>query len=167
MRFASDDETIAAFLKVYDGIPEGDRERIPWEAIVIAAKIDANNFLGATLFAMQSTAVNQVKFIALSHYPGVMKATAKYAVMPAGERDRATFHQGLGFLPSPKGPTFIGKAIFGGASTTVADEENDGEKAPTFAMEENLDNIFPSATTMQNKLVPIRQRLLENSNETK
>jgi hypothetical protein len=168
MRFSTDDPSIAAFLEKYNSIPEGDRDKLSWEAIVVAGNIDVNHLMGATLFAVQSTSVNAVKFIALSNYPSIMKKTAQYAKMASGERDRATFHQGLGFLPSPKGPTFIGKAIFGGGTTTVpdSDEDSNDKPAPTFAMEEDVNTLFPSSTAMQSKLSPIR-RLLESGDQEK
>lgn len=164
MRFTSGDPTIAAFLNKYDSIPEGDREKLSWEAIVVAGGIDVSHLMGATLFAVQSASVNAVKFIAVSNYPSIMKKTVEYAKMASGERDRATLHQGLGFMPSPKGPTFIGKAFFGGGKSE-SDEEPD-DKPSTFAMEENINNLFPSSTAMQDKLSPIR-RLLESGDQEK
>ena len=166
MRFTPADPTIVTFLEKYDSIPIGDRDKLPWEAIVVSGNIDVHHLMGATLFAVQSMSVNAVKFIALSNYPSIMKKTAEYAKMASGERDRATFHQGLGFLPSPKGPTFIGKAIFGGGGTKEVDEDDKEEQPATFAMEEDVNNLFPSATAMQNKLSPIR-RLLESGDEEK
>jgi len=67
-------------------------------------------------------------------------------------------HQGLGFLPSPKGPTFIGKAVFAGQG---APEKEEPEQTATFGENDDIDQLFPSVTAMQDKLIPIRQRLLE------
>jgi len=163
MRFASNDLSIKAFLDTYNSIPEGDREKLPWEAIAIAAKVDVERLLGAIHFALQSDSVMQVKFIALSHYPSVMKKMMKYAKDKTGERDRAAINQAMGFTPSPKPPTFIGKAIFGAES--VSDDSEEEIKQPAFSMEDNVNSIFPSSTDMQNKLIPIRQRLLEEGDK--
>lgn len=165
MRFIQDDPDISSFLDKYDSIPESDQEKIPWEAIVVTAEIDAQHLVGAIMFAVQTTAYNAARFIATSHYPQIMKAAADSAKLPSGDRDRAAFHQMMGFTPSPKGPTFIGKAIFG--MNTGAKEQGDSEvpQAKPMAMEDDINALFPSATTTQNKLIPIRQRQLQSPSD--
>jgi hypothetical protein len=158
MRFAPHDEVISAFLKKYDAIPAGDRERLPWEAIALAAKIEMNQLLGSIMFAIQALSVNMVKIIALTSHPLITQARIKYAQLPSGDRDRTAIDTALGFLPSPKGPTFIGKAVFGSQSTT-SNSEN-AEAPATFGEDDDLDDLFPSCSTMQEKLLPIRQRQL-------
>ena len=160
MRFVADDPLVASFLEKYDSIPESDQERIPWEAVVLAAKIDANQLLGTILFAVQSESVNRVKFITLSHFPDIVRKAVDFAMLPGGEKDRMAFYQASGMIPSPKGPTFIGKAIFSNSQSSQADEVEEAPSAPTFTMEQNENHLFPSATDIQNKLVPIRQRTL-------
>ncbi len=157
MRFSMHDETIAAFLKKYDSIPVGDRRRVPWEAIALAAKLDIHRLTGAILFALQAASVNTVKVIALTAHPGVMQKTIDFARLPGGTQDRKTLHQGLGFLPTPKGPTFIGKAIFGPGGER---EDENSEESSVFGADDDLDQLFPPANTMQERLAPIRQRLL-------
>ena len=157
MRFAAQDEVIAAFLKKYDSIPAGDRERVPWEAVALAAKLDMHQLTGAILFALQAASVNTVKIIAYSNHPAVMQKTIEYAKLPSGDRDRTIVHRGLGFLPDPKGPVFIGKAEFGASGS-----KGTAEPAPTFSGDDDLDQIFPPADAMQEMLVPIRQRRLES-----
>ena len=161
----STDEAIETFLSKYDEIPESDRENLPWEAIVVATGIDVNHLLGAIQFALQQSSVTAVKFIALSHYPSIIKKQVEFAKERTGERDRAALNQALGFTPSPKGPTFIGKAVFG-AGKVETDEEEEQSKSANFSMEDDLDKLFPSATSMQNRLVPIRQRMLENGDDS-
>jgi len=68
-------------------------------------------------------------------------------------------HQALGFLPTPKGPTFIGKAVFGSAGDKEKEEPN--EKA-VFDEESDIDELFPSPSETLQKLVPIRQLRSEN-----
>lgn len=158
MRFAPHDSIINSFLKKYDSIAAGDRERLPWEAIALAAKIEMNELLGSIMFAIQAQSVNLVKIIALTSHPLVTRARVTYAQLPSGDRDRNALDTALGFLPSPKGPTFIGKAVFGSQQTKTTSEET--ETATTFGEDDDLDNLFPSSTTMQEKLLPIRQRQL-------
>lgn len=159
MRFSAQDEVIAAFLKKYDSIPTGDRESLPWEAVALAAKLDLHRLTGAILFALQAASVNIVKVIALSSHPAVMQATVDFAKLPSGEKDRTMVHQGLGFLPSPKGPTFIGKAVFGPSG---GKEKEEPTEAAMFDGDDDIDELFPSPSAMQEKLVPIRQLRSEN-----
>jgi len=159
MRFATEEPEITAFLHKYDSIPESDRVRLSWEAIALAANVNLRTLAGAVLFALRDMSVSTVKMIAFSNHPKVMKATVDYALMPSGDRDRTMVHRGLGFLPDPKGPTFIGKAVFGPSG---AKEGGDAEtQAATFSGDDELEELFPSSKIMQEKLVPLRQRLLE------
>jgi hypothetical protein len=161
MRFCREDETIAQFLRKYDSISGVDRERLPWEAIAIKAKIDIQQLTGAIMFALQASSANIVRMLAWSAHPAVMQKTIDYAKLPSGEKDRSMLHTGLGWLPSAKGPTFIGKqvAVFGGREST---ENNPAAPVSTFDGDDDLDQLFPSSSDMQQKLVPIRQRLLES-----
>lgn len=169
MRFASDDPSIQAFLEKYDDTPVGDREKLSWEAIAIAAGVDLRVFLGAAMLALQSHAVNTVKIIAMTNHPKITRARVKYGLLPSGEKDRTALDTAMGFLPSPKGPTFIGKAIFGSGKQNIndqgagrGDEDDDG---PVIESDDDpdLDILFPPSTEMQTKLIPIRQRLLESN----
>jgi len=171
MRFVGDDPTIQTFLEKYDSIPSGDREKLSWEAIALAAGLDLRVFLGSAMLALQSQAVNMVKIIAMTSHPKITRARVKYGLLPSGEKDRTALDTAMGFLPSPKGPTFIGKAIFGaggggqsggGPPAEVNDDDSDDED--TFIDVENLntEKFFPSSNTVQQKLIPIRQRMLED-----
>jgi hypothetical protein len=161
MRFAAQDETIAAFLKQYDKIPVGDRRRIPWEAVGLAAKLNLQQLTVAILFAMEAASVKTVKVLALSAHPKVMRKTIEYAGMLTGVKDRTMLHQGLGFLPTAKGPTFIGKAVFGGGGGREGTEPG---QPTVFGEDDDLDELFPPANAMQERLAPIRQRLLPAGN---
>lgn len=170
MRFSADDPSIGAFLEKYDSIPVGDRERVSWEAIALAAGLDSRVLLGSIMLALQSQAVNTVKIIAMTNHPKITAARVKYGLLPSGEKDRTALDTAMGFLPSPKGPTFIGKAIFGSGNQTMnaqgagkGDDDEDG--AVINADDEpDLDNLFPPANDMQQKLIPIRQKMLEGNN---
>jgi hypothetical protein len=160
MRFAPG-EVITAFLRKYDSIPVGDRERLPMEAIALAAGIDINHLLGSIMLALQAQAVNTVKIIAMTAHPAITRARVKYGQMPSGEKDRAALDTAMGFLPSPKSPTFIGKAIFG-SGRSVMDQQRAGSAEDETTLEDkddpDLDKLFPPANALQEKLTAIRQR---------
>jgi hypothetical protein len=160
MRFAGD-EVIRAFLAKYDSIPEGDRERLPMEAVALAAGLDINSLLGSVMLALQAQAVNTVKIIAMTHHPEITRARVRYGLMPSGEKDRTALDTAMGFLPSPKGPTFIGKAIFGSGRNVMDQQGGDDEEEPMVNNDNvDLDRLFPPATLMQEKLIPVRQKML-------
>jgi hypothetical protein len=160
MRFSPDDIT-AAFLKKYDAIPVGDREHLPIEAIALAAQINISHLLGSIMVSLQAQSVNAVKIIALTAHPKITEARVLYGTMPLGERDRTALDTAMGFLPSPKGPTFIGKAVFGSGKGRTDDDDGesmDDDDGP------DLDKLFPPANAMQTKLTGIRQRMLPPGN---
>ncbi len=166
MRFATDDHEINAFLRVYDKIPVGARTKVPWEAIAIAAKVNPKHLLGAIQLAVQTHCWNRSRFIAISNHPDVMDKRVEYAKMAGGERDRTQLDISLGFLQSPKGPTFIGKqvAVFGGnggQGKGKGDEDEGKTVEAQYDSSDGFDDLFPSPNDIQDKLVPIRQRLLE------
>lgn len=165
MRFSTQNETIKRFIDKYDSIPVGDRERLPWEAIILSAELDFDSFTGAAVFAIANFSSNKSKIIIASSHPKVTLARVKYALLPSGEKDRFAIDTMVGALPSPKGPTFIGKAIFGGASQAASGgDKDDEEDTPTngvYVDDGDLDNLFPPSSAMQEKLIPIRQKLLE------
>jgi hypothetical protein len=157
MRFFGQDEVIARFLKKYDAIPVGDRERIPWEAVALAAHLNIHHLIGSTMCALQAVSANTVKILAVTNQHKVTRARIKFAQLPSGERDRTALDTAYGFLPSPKGNMFIGKAVFGPQNGKEAPEP----VAPTFGQDDDLEQLFPPSNLMQEALVPVRQRLLE------
>jgi hypothetical protein len=169
MRFCADDPSISAFLEKYDSTPSGDREKLSWEAIALAAGVDLRVFLGSAMLALQSQAVNMVKIIAMTNHPRITKARVKYGLLPSGEKDRTALDTAMGFLPSPKGPTFIGKAVFGGggggqSGGSAPAEVDDDEPEEEYIEAENIDleKFFPSSNTIQQKLIPVRQKMLKD-----
>jgi len=168
MRLSAQDEVIAAFLRKYDAIPEGDRATLPWEAIAIAADVNVSHLLGSAMIALSVYSANASRIIAVTNHPRITQKRVEYGLLPSGEKDRNALDIMVGAMPSAKGPTFIGKAFFGGGGadggiTKDKDDESGETAEPTavFGVDDDLDNLFPPANTMQEKLVPIRQRLLE------
>ncbi len=165
IRFSTEDPVIFSFLKKYDSIPECDRVRVPWEAVAIAAGVSTKELAGSILIAMQTSSATTVKVIAFSGHPKIMKARVEYGQLPSGEKDRAAIDTALGFLPTTKGPTFIGKAIFGGAGGNIgsAPKGDDSDEPDEVDDDSEYNDLFPSQGEIQEKLVPIRQRLLPGS----
>jgi hypothetical protein len=168
MRFAPD-ESITAFLTKYDTLDRAERASLSWEAIALAAGVPVSALLGSIMVSLQAQSVSMVKMLALTAHPQITKARIRYGQMPSGEKDRTALDTALGLLPSPKGPTFIGKAVFGSGRTAMdqrrlngPDDEEDEDEVPIAAREQDidLDKLFPPANEMQKKLVEIRQRLL-------
>jgi hypothetical protein len=168
MRFAPD-EVITVFLKKYDSIPVGDRERLPMEAVALAAGVDINHLLGSVMVALQAQAVNTVKIIAMTAHPKITAARVRFGQMPSGEKDRAALDTAMGFLPSAKAPTFIGKAIFGSGRHAMQQQhdddmrDDDDEELPIAAAERDpdLDKLFPPAKAMQERLARIRSLVVQ------
>jgi hypothetical protein len=165
MRF-SGDEVVTAFLKKYDSIPSGDRDNLPWEAIAISAGINLNHFAGSAMLATANYCGNKSKLIIVTNHPEITKKRVEYALLAGGEKDRYALDVMAGAMPSAKGPVFIGKASFGASDSgitrkgEVVDEEATTATA-VFGVDDDLDELFPPASAMQDKLVPIRQRLLD------
>jgi len=158
MRFAPDG-VINAYLQKYDTIPVGDREHLSMEAIALAAGLDTNSLLGSVMIALQAQAVNTVKIIAMTAHPKITEARVLFGQMPLGVADRNALDTAMGFLPSPKGPTFINKAIFGSGKSVMDQQRGDDDDPVADVNDPDLDRLFPQPRTMQEKLTPIRQRL--------
>ena len=167
MRFSMEDTEIKAFMRVYDKMDTGGRDGVPWEAIAIAARVNPKHLIGAIQLAVQTHCWNRSRFIAVSNHPEITKARVKYGKMASGEKDRTALDIALGIMQSPKGPTFIGTqqvAVFGGRGKQASkdDDAEDGKIIEAqMSNSDGFDDLFPSPNDIQEKLVPIRQRLLE------
>lgn len=153
MRFSAEPLCVA-FLEKYDSISPRDRERLSIEAIALAAKLNILHLWGEIMLAMREHSVNSVKMIAVAEHPEVMKKTIEYAKTPGGNRDRQHVHEMLGALATPKGPTFINKFFAGG-------QQDDSEQKETpEELVEDVDFVFPDVSVMQEKVQPMRQKML-------
>jgi hypothetical protein len=176
MRLAVQDAVIGPFLRCYDSIPASDRKHLPLEAVALAADVDVTSLLGATMLALERQAQCEVRILAVTSHAKITKARVRYAELPGGHRDRQALDQVLGLLPCPKGPTFIGKAIFGSGRDAMdqqkhqrryhedgPDDEESEDEVPINERDIDLDKLFPPANVMQERLVAIRQRTLPPS----
>jgi hypothetical protein len=162
MRFSVDDQDIATFLRKYDSIPIGDRNHLSWEAIAIAAKVNTKHLIGSILLAVSQHCATKSKFIVASNHPMITQKRVEFAQMIGGEKDRSALDIMAGAQQGQSGHTFIQKAWFNPSAAKEKDEEEVSK--PTATYEETtggFDDLFPSPNEVQDKLVPIRQRLLE------
>lgn len=167
MRFVGDDPDIDNFLRKYDSIPIGDREALSWEAIAIAAKVDTRHLAGSILLAVTQHCAMKSKFIVASNHPDITQLRVEFAGKPGGEKDRSALDIMAGAQQNPSGHTFIGKAWFGGnsggpAKTTPKTDEEEPDTPKSTQVDEGYNDLFPSLKDVQEKLIPIRQRRLEN-----
>lgn len=153
MRFSESPE-IVSFLAKYDKIPERDRACLSIEAVAISAGVNVAHLLGEIMLAVRDHSANRVKFIAIASHPDVMKKSVECAMLPGGLGDRKDIHTMLGALPSNKGTTFINKFFASGKES--ADEPEPEELVDEFEV------VFPDASIMQEKVQPLRQKLLES-----
>jgi hypothetical protein len=173
MRLAVQDAVIGPFLRCYDSISASDRKHLSLEAVALAAGIDVTNLLGATMLALERQAQCEVRILAVTSHAKITKARVRYGELPGGHRDRQALDQVLGLLPNPKGPTFIGKAIFGSGRDAMdrqkhqrrynedgPDDEENEDEVPIVERDIDLDKLFPPANIMQERLVAIRNRQL-------
>lgn len=168
MRFSLDDQDIAKFLRKYDSLPIGDRNHLPWEAIAIAAKVNTKHLIGSILLAVSQHCATKSKFIVASNHPMITEKRVEFAQMIGGEKDRSALDIMAGAQQGSSGHTFIGKAWFGGSvgGGGKSGKDNSEEVSTPIATYEEttsgFDDLFPSPDKVQEKLVPIRQRLLES-----
>jgi hypothetical protein len=170
----SDDPLIVQFLAKFDAVSVHDRRRLPLEAIALSAGVNVNHLLGCAVLALQAQAISIVKIMAMTSHPKIVASRIRFGQLPQGDRDRQALDQAMGFLPSPKGPTFIGKAIFGSGRSAMdaqrlgngPDDDDEGE-VPMADDEVDLDRIFPPANRMQERLAAIRQKMLLADNKTR
>jgi hypothetical protein len=99
-----------------------------------------------------------VKIIAISNHPDLMEKRIEFAKLPGGSKDRDAIDTALGFLPTSKGSTFINKIVQTGSDKPSLDTGDDSNGKE--AMMDDVGYAFPDASEVQNKLSPMRQRLL-------
>lgn len=156
LRF-SQNNAVKDFLKKYDSISARDRESLSIEAVAISVGVDIRMLLGEIMIAVREHSVSRVKMIAIASHPDVIKSRVRFAKEVGGYRDRDALDTMLGALPKPNAATFIDKVFFGKPETESkeADEDDDDESVT------DEDYIFPDASEIQERIQPMRQRLLE------
>jgi len=93
--YLSQDPVVQCFLAKRDSLGPWARENVCWEAIALAAGVDLEHLLGATILALREFG----KTIAITRYPEVLARRIEYAKLPGGWRDRDAIDKLLGLLP--------------------------------------------------------------------
>jgi hypothetical protein len=168
MRFSMEDTEIKAFIRMYDKIPVGDRECLSWEAIALAAKVNPKHLLGAIRLAIENHCWNRSRFIAVSNHPAITKARVLYGLAHVGaEKDRTALDIQVGALQGPKAPTInVNQQVASFPGSRKDDDDGNtiqiqNPDQPRITDTKVFERLFPSPSDVQEKLVPIRQRLLE------
>lgn len=155
MRFSSE-PNVVAFLNKHDSISAYDLERIPWEAIAISAQINIASLLGEVMLAIREYSARTVMTLAIDNHPDVMRKRIEFAQLPGGTKDRDALDTMLGALPQKQAPIFINRFFGGSLAESIKNQEPSPGKVG-----DDVDYIFPDCELMQEKLTPIRQKLLE------
>jgi hypothetical protein len=92
----SQDPVVKCFLDKRHSLGVWARKNVCWEAIALAAAIDLEHLLGATMLALRELE----KTIAASHCLDLLKKRIEYAKLPSGWRDRDAIDRLLGMLPT-------------------------------------------------------------------
>jgi hypothetical protein len=154
MRF-SDDPLIITFLEKYDSLGERDLQSLPLQAVALSAGLNVKHLWGEMMLAIREHSVSSVKIIAVSAHPQITKSRVEFAQTPGGFRDRDALDEMLGALKPSAGNTFIGKFF---AATTKEMPENEEQASE---MVDDLEFMFPDSSVMQEKVQPMRQKVLE------
>jgi hypothetical protein len=163
MRYSMEDAEIKAFIKMYDKIPIGDRDCLSWEAISIAAKVNPKHLLGSIRLSIENHCMNRSRFIAVSNHPAITKARVDFGKEhAAADKDRMALDIQVGALQGPKSPTINVNQQVASFPGRMAKGEDDGKTVDAeYTTNNDFDDLFPPPNEIQDKLVPIRQRLLE------
>lgn len=106
MRYSRSD-LIEQFLRIYDKQPDRLKAILPWEAWCIKGDIPIPQLLGEIILSLREHSVNAIKILAITHHPDSVQTRIHQSKTPMGYRERQALDVALGFLPTPRGPTFI------------------------------------------------------------
>lgn len=113
-----DEEDAQAFIQKYDSLSLSDQKHLTIEDICVAAEIRTLDLLASATKALVLESQTASAIIAATSHYKVVRKTVAMANTDGGHRDREMIHLATGFLPSPKGSTFINQRVqvanFGG-----------------------------------------------------
>lgn len=158
MRY-SQDPIIVQFLEKFDKATGKERRDLHWQGFVLACGLDFRTFVGSVIMAVREYSVNQVKLLALTQHPEIMKARIANAKSPKGVKDRDAIDTMLGALPSPKGATFINKQYIAPGKNGAGKEEPDDDDTID-AEDVDLDTLFPPLQDTQKLIEKSGTKLL-------
>ena len=150
LRF-SEEQTSIAFLEKWDSFGTRDQQALGIEGVALAANLNIKHLWGEMMLAIREHSVNSVKIIAVAAHPMITKKRVEFAKTAGGVRDRDALDTMLGALPKSQGISIFNKIVTGGK-----DEDSEREE-----MVEDANFIFPDSSIMQDKVQPVRQKILE------
>lgn len=156
LRF-SDDAAVIQVLETYDSLPLDDRDRVPVDAVLLKSGAKPETFLGAAILALREYSANKVKILGITAHPEVMEKTIEYALLPNGIRDREHVHTMLGALQPAKGLN-----IFQSFRGVVPNTPPGVQPPAPVEMERDANAVFPDASSVQDRLTAVRQKMLES-----
>ena len=106
-----DEEDAQKFIEKYDHLSASDRKHLTIEQICVGAGVKTLDLLGCATKALVMESQTVSAIIAATSHSKVVRKTVKMAEQDGGHRDREMLHIATGFLPSPKGSTFINNRI--------------------------------------------------------
>jgi hypothetical protein len=113
-----------------------NREKVPFEAMCLAAGVDVVTIWGALILAARDVSRAESALITMMEHPEVVQATVDFAKKSEfASKDREMVHKAVGWLPTPKGSN-INVNVFDPHKEAEEDGGEDG--AP------DLDDIFGS-----------------------
>jgi hypothetical protein len=151
LRFSTDPAAVE-FLDIYDDMPKGDRQNVPFEAICIKGQISPSAVLGAVMMAARLVGAQESAITAVIEHPEVLRKTIQYAKeLPGAFADRRIIHEAVGFLPRPGGGSNVNVNLNSG-NPQLAEEDDD---------EKTFETAFPSVNQELEKWGEKRRKLLE------
>jgi hypothetical protein len=154
MRFAIS-PLIPIFLELWDSLGDRDLQALPFQALALSLEMDPRHLLGELVVAIRQYSANEVLTIAAKSHPTLTRKRIQFAKMPQGYRDRDRLDEILGAIKPSAGSTFIGK-YFAGTNKPMPDDDTEPEKPV-----DDLEFIFPDSSLMQERVQPMRQKVLE------
>jgi hypothetical protein len=111
-----------------------NREKVPFEAMCLAAGVDVMTIFGALILAARDVSRAESALITMTEHPSVVQATVDFAKRSEfASKDREMVHKAVGWLPTPKGSS-VNVNVFDSSKETSEEEHGDG--AP------DLDDVF-------------------------
>jgi hypothetical protein len=154
MRFADDSELIEEFFVKYDSLPDADRRNVRIEEVALSIGQNIRHLWGEIQLAIRQYSASSVLTIAADAHPEITKKRIEFAKTPGGFRDRDKLDEILGAIKPAQGSTFINK-YFSGTAKMPEDEVEPEQVA------DDIDAIFPDCSILQERIQPVRQKVLE------
>lgn len=112
-----------------------NREKVPFEAMCLAAGVDVVTIWGALILAARDVSRAESALITMTEHPDVVRATVDFAKGSLlASKDREMVHKAVGWLPTPKGSN-INVNVFDPHKDSAEGDDGEGQ---------SLDDVFGS-----------------------